>query len=689
MRNFMPPRYLAQWAVALALTAGAGCSSTSGPDPAVPARLALVVAPGATGAVGVILDPQPQVQVQDVSGNAVAARGLLVVVSIGSGGGTVQGSTSLRTDANGRAAFTDLAIAGSAGARSLLFSSQGLASVASGSITLNAGPAATATIAAGNNQTVPAGTLVAAPPAVRVADASGNPVAGISVTFAVTAGGGTLANPVRTTGADGIAAVGGWTLGTVVGLNTLSATIAGVAPPLNFSATGVVGPAATLTVVEGDGQSATIGTPVAVSPGVKITDAFGNSVAGLAVTFAVATGGGSLTTASPVSDASGVARVGSWQLGLVPGGNTVTASRAGVAAVTFSATGRDLSVTSIGAAAFHSCAVVAAGSRCWGDNSSGNLGDGTTAPDSLPVIVSGALVLTQITTGTSHSCGLNAAGAAWCWGLNTSGQLGDGTGSTSFLPVAVIGGHTFVQLSAGGVHTCGVRTDGAVYCWGAGGNGRLGYGGTLSSGTPLLTTGGHLYSTVSAGAAHSCGVRTDGVVLCWGANASGRLGDGTTIDKLTPTAVTGTWSAVSAGGSHTCAIDPAAAAWCWGSSSSGQGGTGAAVASLLVPTTVTGGLTFMAISAGTSHTCAVATDGAAHCWGLNGSGRLGDGTTTQRNAPVPVSGGLSYTVISAGGQHTCARSTAGSALCWGRNLEGELGDGTSAFKTTPVGVRAP
>ncbi|MEK6687380.1 MAG: hypothetical protein AABZ01_02820, partial [Gemmatimonadota bacterium] len=78
-----------------------------------------------------------------------------------------------------------------------------------------------------------------------------------------------------------------------------------------------------------------------------------------------------------------------------------------------------------------------------------------------------------------------------------------------------------------------------------------------------------------------------------------------------------------------------------------------------------------------------------HCWGLNGSGRLGDGTTIQRNAPVPVSGGLSYTIVSAGGQHTCARSTAGSALCWGRNLEGELGDGTSAFKTTPVGVRPP
>jgi hypothetical protein len=639
--------------------------------------------------VGVVLDPQPQIQVQDASGTAVAARGLLVVVSIGSGGGTVLGTTSLRTDASGKAAFTDLVIAGSVGARSLLFTSQGLASVASGTIALSAGPAATAAIASGNNQTVPAGTLVAAPPAVRVADASGNPVAGISVTFAVTAGGGTLTGPVRTTGADGIAAVGGWTLGTLVGLNTLSATVAGLAPALNFSATGVVGPAATLTVVEGDGQSATIGTPVPVSPGVKITDAFENPVAGLAVTFAVATGGGSLTTASPVSDASGVARVASWRLGLSPGGNTLTASRAGIAAVTFSATGKDLSVTSIAATAFHSCAVATADSRCWGDNTTGNLGNGTTAADSVPVIVSGGLVFTQITAGSSHSCGLTAAGAAWCWGLNTSGQLGNGTAATSFVPVAVFGGHTFAQLSAGGVHTCGVRTDGAVYCWGAGPNGRLGYGGTLSATTPLLTSGGHLYTAVSAGGAHTCGLRTDGAVLCWGANASGRLGDGTTIDKLTPTAVTGTWSAVSAGGSHTCAIDTAAAAWCWGLSSSGQGGTGTAVASLLVPTTVTGGLTFMAISSGTSHTCAVATDGAAHCWGLNGSGRLGDGTTIQRNAPVPVSGGLGYTIISAGGQHTCARSTAGSALCWGRNLEGELGDGTSGFKTTPVGVRPP
>ena len=689
MRNFMLPRYLARWTAAFSLAIGLGCSSPGTSNPVVPARLAIVTGPGLSGSVGLPLDPQPRIQVQDASGNAVASRGLLVVAAVGTGGGTLMGTTSLRTDENGLVAFTDLAIAGATGSRVLLFTSQGLASVASSPITLSAGLATTAVVAAGNNQTSAAGTPVIAAPSVRVSDASGNPVPGVTVTFAVTGGGGNLSGPVRQTGADGVAAVGGWTLGTLVGLNTMSASVSGLTTSLGFSATGTVGPAAILTVVEGDGQSATIGTPVATAPGVKITDAFGNPVPGLAVTFAVATGGGSLTTPSPVSDASGVARVGSWRLGLTPGAHTITASRTGATVATFTGTATHLAVTSIAAGAFHSCAVATTDSRCWGDNPTGNLGTGTTAPDSVPVIVSGALVLTQVSTGTSHSCGLTAAGAAWCWGLNTSGQLGDGTPTPSFVPIPVIGGHTFTQISAGATHTCGLRTDGGVYCWGIGTNGRLGYGGTQTTGTPTLATGGHLYSSVSAGGAHTCGLRTDGTVLCWGANAGGRLGDGTVVDKSSPTAVTGVWAAVSAGGSHTCAIDTAEAAWCWGVSSSGQGGTGTAVASLVTPTTVAGGLTFSAISAGTTHTCAVATGGAAHCWGLNGSGRLGDGTVVQRNAPVVVSGGLLYTLISAGGQHTCARATAGSAICWGRNLEGELGDGTTLFKSTPVGVRSP
>lgn len=672
-----------------ALATGLACSSTPPTPPPAPARIVLVTAPGGTGAIGLPLSPQPVLQVQDAAGNDVATRGLLVTAAVASGGGSLTGTTALRTDATGRVAFTDLAVTGPAGPRILSFQAQGLAGTTSGTITLSPGPVATAVPQAGNNQTVPAGTAVPTPPAVLVTDGSGNPVPGVAVTFAVATGGGALTGASAVTGANGIAAAGGWTLGTAVGLNTVTAAVAGLTPAVSFSATGVVGPAAQIAIEAGNGQSATIGNPVATAPAVKVTDAFGNPVAGLAVTFAVASGGGSLTTFAPVSNAQGVATVGSWQLGLVPGANTVTASRPGITPATFAATAVDRPVSAISAGAAHSCAATAADPRCWGDNTSGTLGNGLTTPDSVPALVSGGLTFVQMTAGTAHSCGLTAAGAAWCWGLNSSGQLGDGTGTSSLVPVAVTGGRIFSQLSAGAAHTCGVLVDGTAWCWGAGTNGRLGYGATLASAGPIAVSGGHLFSAVSAGGAHSCGLRTDGVVLCWGSNGSGRLGDGTTTDRLTPTATTGTWTAVSAGGSHTCAIDPAQAAWCWGSSTSGQGGTGAVVASLLTPTAVAGGLVFTAITAGTIHTCAIATDAAAHCWGSNASGRLGDGTTTQRNAPVAVLGGLRWTALSAGGQHTCGRSTAGSGLCWGRNLEGQLGDATTQFRPSPVGVIAP
>jgi alpha-tubulin suppressor-like RCC1 family protein len=181
------------------------------------------------------------------------------------------------------------------------------------------------------------------------------------------------------------------------------------------------------------------------------------------------------------------------------------------------------------------------------------------------------------------------------------------------------------------------------------------------------------------------------VVLCWGSNQNGRIGDATTADRLEPTSVSNpnTFSAVAAGGSHTCALTTAGVALCWGLGSSGQLGTGTATAQQIVPVPVAGSTVFAKLAAGSLHTCALEADGTAYCWGSNGSGRLGDGTTTSRSAPVAVAGGAKFTVIAAGTEHTCGRSTAGSAICWGRNQEGQLGDNSTAARSSPSGVKRP
>jgi adhesin/invasin len=157
------------------------------------------------------------------------------------------------------------------------------------------------------------------------------------VTFTVSSGGGSVTGADQSTDASGIATVGSWTLGEIAGENTLTAT-AGALEAI-VTATGTAGPPANMVKHAGDGQSATVGTAVAIDPAVRITDQFGNPVAGVAVTFAVASGGGSATGLNQVTDADGVATVESWTLGTMAGANTLTATAGGLSPVTFEATG--------------------------------------------------------------------------------------------------------------------------------------------------------------------------------------------------------------------------------------------------------------------------------------------------------------------------------------------------------------
>jgi len=189
---------------------------------------------------------------------------------------------------------------------------------------------------------------------------------------------------------------------------------------------------------------------------------------------------------------------------------------------------------------------------------------------------------------------------------------------------------------------------------------------------------------------HTCLVRADGNIVCWGNNASGQIGDGTSGNvRSIPTLVSGiaTAVAVAAGKDHTCALLAEGAVQCWGTNAAGQLGVGSATASSSLPRTVPGLSGVVAITAGTSHTCARLADGTARCWGANGSGRLGDGTTTSpRFTPVAVSDLTDIVEIVAGATHTCALQGGGAMSCWGANGQGQLGTGdlSARFRPTPV-----
>jgi alpha-tubulin suppressor-like RCC1 family protein len=352
-----------------------------------------------------------------------------------------------------------------------------------------------------------------------------------------------------------------------------------------------------------------------------------------------------------------------------------------------------LSFRQITAGGHHTCGVALDHrAYCWGDNIFGQLGDGTRTGRLKPVLVRGGPRFLRLSAGTFHTCGVTTDDRAYCWGENADGELGNGTTDASRRPVAVSTTRRFRQVSAGLLHTCGVTTDDRALCWGENLDGQLGDGTHRDRLTPRLVSGGVAFREVTAGAFYTCGVTTDDRAYCWGTNLFGQLGDGSTSlrERLTPTPVVGKhrFRRLSAGTNHTCGLTPGGAAWCWGQNNTGQLGDDTLFEDQLRPSAVATGLRFRRISAGDAHTCAIAEDESAWCWGLNSDNTLGDGTTVDAPVPVAVAGRHSFTHLGAGLFHNCALTRDGLAWCWGGNFHGQLGDGTTTTRLRPVPVAA-
>lgn len=309
---------------------------------------------------------------------------------------------------------------------------------------------------------------------------------------------------------------------------------------------------------------------------------------------------------------------------------------------------------------------------CWGNNAQGQVGNNTkTSPVSTPVAVNTGLSFKSVQPGSVLTCGIAFDDKVYCWG--GANLMGNGTVVESLTPTAIdvtgaLSGKTIRSLSVGYAYACVVTTDNSAYCWGQNLNGEIGdgsYGGGYTRLTPTAVDtsassalNGLGVLSISAGLNQTCAIATDNNAYCWGLNTSGQLGE-TTVNSPKPYAVATYRSGI-----------------------------------LTNPTSLTIKSIGTSGSGTVGNTCALASNDKMYCWGTNTWGELGNGLGVQSNEPVAVdiSGALSGKTIksfSTGGSHTCVIASDNKAYCWGKNNGGQVGVNTVTDRYfSPVEVYA-
>ncbi|MCG2661385.1 MAG: RCC1 repeat-containing protein [Kiritimatiellae bacterium] len=329
----------------------------------------------------------------------------------------------------------------------------------------------------------------------------------------------------------------------------------------------------------------------------------------------------------------------------------------------------------------------------WGNNTYGQLGDGTTINKVSPIQVVGLSGMSAVAGGQNHSLALKNDGTVWAWGSNGDGQLGDGTKADANRARQTIGLSNIIAIAAGEKFSMAMDRDGTVWAWGSGyygqlDNGILGYAaefGLVNGLTEAVSVAGGMY--------HSMALKNDGTVWAWGYNYYGQLGDGTATDTNHPVQALNLNGILNVAGGmyHSMALRNNGTVWAWGDNTCGQLGDGTTINRIqAVQVSVLADVSVVA--AGGYHSLALKNNGAVWAWGTNNYGQLGDGTWTTTNHPVQTVELSGVTVIAGGGGangFSLALKNDGTVWAWGCNYYGQLGNGTngsSASTNRPVQV---
>jgi alpha-tubulin suppressor-like RCC1 family protein len=342
--------------------------------------------------------------------------------------------------------------------------------------------------------------------------------------------------------------------------------------------------------------------------------------------------------------------------------------------------------TTTGAA--HNLAIYSDGALwAWGNNSYGQLGDGTNIDKNTPTKIGINTTWNSISSNSHHNLGIKNDGTLWAWGRNNHGQLGDGTNVDKNTPTQIGTDTNWSTISIGHFHSLALKNDGTLWAWGGNNGGQLGDGTNIDKNTPIQIGTDTNWSKISGGRLHNSGIKNDGTLWAWGDNSFGQLGDGTNINKITPTQI-GTdinWSTISSRDLHCLAIKNNGTLWAWGYNSLGQLGIGSYI-NQTTPTQIGTDTNWNTISANYSKSLAIKNNGTLWGSGSNGNGDLGDGTISNKNILTQIGTDTNWATTISGGNHSIVKKNDGSLWVSGANFSGQLGDGTNVSKNTHSAV---
>ncbi|KXH84949.1 hypothetical protein AU378_04115 [Chryseobacterium kwangjuense] len=290
-----------------------------------------------------------------------------------------------------------------------------------------------------------------------------------------------------------------------------------------------------------------------------------------------------------------------------------------------------------------------------------------------------------VSAGTFHSLGIKTDGTLWAWGNNSNGQLGDGTNINRNNPVQIGGAANWKKVFAAEKYSVAIKTDGTLWAWGYNQFGFLGDGTTTNRTIPTKIGTATDWEDIAVGDSHNLGLKSNGSLWAWGMNINGGLGDGTTTDKLVPIQIgTATnWKNIAAGNYYSVAIKTDGTLWAWGYNGHGQLGDGTLTQRIL-PKQIGTDTNWAEVSTGDSHTVGRKANGILYTWGYNGSGQLADGTTISRATPFIAADGIQKVIT--GGFNTIALTTAGTVIACGNNSTGSFGNNTSTNSSNWVNL---